>query len=430
MIKPILLFKYSHSIIDPMKKTVLISIIAFLISCKQKSDAAKVSQTDYIAITDSLTTTLHEIHKQGFINGFSVAIVNDSAILYNKGFGQADITTKKPYTKNTVQNIASISKTFIGVSLLKAQELGKLNLDDPINSYLPYEVKNPNHPEVSITIRHLATHTSSILDTDYYGMSYVMKDPIEAIDTTVVHIPDYFNGPETRIPLADFLENILSDTGAWYQKEGFLNTPPGEHYEYSNVAATLAAQVLEGATGTSLPKFTQTYILDPLGMTTSGWSFDAIHMEDHSHLYADTKTPLPFYSLITYPDGGFTTSSTDLAVYLNELMNGYVGKGTLLQADSYTELFNKQLNASHHANEDGEEPSGDEHNSGIFMGFMANGEIGHSGGDPGVSTHMFFDPTTHLGRILIVNTDLDEEGFKALIAIGNTLTEYGDKLNH
>jgi hypothetical protein len=164
-------------------------------------------------------------------------------------------------------------------------------------------------------------------------------------------------------------------------------------------------------------------------MTGSGWSFDAIHMEDHSRLYVDTKTPLPFYSLITYPDGGFTTSSSDLAAYLNELMKGFGGKGTLLQVDGYSELFKKQLNASHYANEDVEEPSGDERNSGIFMSFRANGQIGHSGGDPGVSTHMFFDPTTHLGRILIVNTELDEEGYKELIAIGNTLTEYGGKLN-
>ena len=412
-----------------MNKIIVLFCLALIFACKTNNKQETKEDEQFIALTDSLTAALHKIHEQGFINGFSVAIVNDSAILYNKGFGQADIVAQKPYTKHTVQKIASISKTFIGVSLLKAQELGKLKLDDPINNYLPYEVKNPHYPEIPITIRHLATHTSSILDTDYYGMSYVMKDPLQAIDTTVVNIPDYFNGPETRIPLPDFLEKILSEKGVWYQNEGFLNNPPGSHYEYSNVAATLAAQVLEGATGVSFPKFTQTHILDPLGMTGSGWSFDAIHMEDHSVLYEDTKTPLPFYSLITYPDGGFTTSSTDLAAYLNELMKGFVGKGTLLQADSYTELFKKQLNASHHAYEDGEEPSGDEHNSGIFMGFRANGQIGHSGGDPGVSTHMFFDPTTHLGRILIVNTDLDEEGFKELIAIGNTLTEYGGKLN-
>lgn len=413
-----------------MNKIIVVLCLSLLFACKNNNKQETKVDAQINTLTNSLTAALQKIHEQGFINGFSVAIVNDSAILYSKGFGQANIVAQKPYTKNTVQNIASISKTLIGISLLKAQELGKLNLDDPINNYLPYEVKNPHYPEEAITIRHLATHTSSILDTDYYGMSYVMKDPLQVIDTTVVHIPDYFNGPETRIPLANYLEKILSEKGVWYQKEGFLNNPPGAHYEYSNIAATLAAQVLEGATGTSLPKFTQTHILDPLGMTASGWSFDDIHIEDHSVLYEDINTPLPLYSLITYPDGGFTTSSTDLATYLNELMKGYVGKGTLLQAKSYTELFKRQLNASHYSNANGEEPTGDEYNSGIFMGFRADGQIGHSGGDPGVATHMFFDPETKLGRILIVNTELDEDGYKELKAIGNALTEYGDKLNH
>ncbi len=412
-----------------MNKIIVIVCLALIFSCRTKNEEAKVADARITAITDSLSSTIDEIYQQGHVNGFSVAIVNDSAILYNKGFGQADFVAQKPYTKNTVQNIASISKTFIGVSLLKAQELGKLKLDDPINNYLSYVVKNPHYPEVPITIRHLATHTSSILDTDYYGMSYVMKDPIQAIDTTVVNIPDYFNGPESRIPLADFLKKILSDKGAWYQKEGFLNNPPGAHYEYSNVAATLAAQVLEGATGVSFPKFTQAHILDPLGMTGSGWSFDAIQLEDHSRLYADTKTPLPFYSLITYPDGGFTTSSSDLANYLLELIKGQSGQGTLLQAASYAELFKKQLNASHYSSVEGEEPSGDEHNAGIFMGFMKDGQMGHSGGDPGISSFMFFDPKTQLGRILVLNTDLNEEGYKAFLGLWETLAEYGGKLN-
>ncbi|EAR01965.1 serine hydrolase domain-containing protein [Maribacter sp. HTCC2170] len=421
--------KFHHHLIPKTNKIVLLVLIAVLFSCKQKGESTKAIATNNSPITDSLTTALRKIHGQGFINGFSVAVVNDSAVLYTKGFGFSNVAANKPYTKNTIQNIASISKTFIGISLLKAQELGKLKLDDPINDYLPYAVKNPYYPEIPITIRHLATHTSTILDTDYYGMSYVMKEPLQSLDTTKVNVPDYFNGPETRIPLNDFLEKMLTEKGASYKKEGFLNNQPGAHYEYSNCAATLAALVIEVATGTSFPEFTQTHILDPLGMTGSGWSFDAINLEDHSVLYNDIQTPLPLYSLITYPDGGFTTSSADLAKYLNELMKGFTGKGTLLQADSYTELFKKQLNPSHHNTEDGEEQSGDEHNSGIFMGFRANGQIGHSGGDPGVSTHMFFDPKTKLGRILIVNTELEQEGFEELIAIGKALTKFGNKLN-
>ncbi|MBT8315980.1 MAG: beta-lactamase family protein [Maribacter sp.] len=412
-----------------MNKIIIVFGLALLFACKTNNKQANHGNAQYILLTDSLTTALDQIHKQGFINGFSVGIVNDSAVLYNKGFGLADIATNRSYTQHTVQNIASISKTLIGISLLKAQEMGKLKLDDAVNDYLPYAVNNPYYPDEPITLRHLATHTSTILDTDYYGMSYVLKEPLHSLDTTKINVPDYFNGPETRIPLADFLEKILSDKGAWYQKEGFLNNPPGAFYEYSNIAATLAAQALEGATGIPFPEFTQTHILDPLGMTTSGWSFDAIDLAQHSVLYADTKTPLPLYSLITYPDGGFTTSSSDLAVYLLELIKGYLGRGTLLASNSYAELFKKQLNASHHSTGEGQAPSGDEHNSGIFMGFRANGQIGHSGGDPGVTTYMFFDPETHLGRILIVNTEMDEEGYEALTTIGKTLTQFGKQMN-
>ena len=90
-------------------------------------------------ITKKLTIELEQIYSQGHINGFSVAIVNQDGILFQKGFGYSDRKGEKNYTENTVQNIASISKTFIGVALLKAQELGKLNLDDPINKYVPFK---------------------------------------------------------------------------------------------------------------------------------------------------------------------------------------------------------------------------------------------------------------------------------------------------
>jgi CubicO group peptidase (beta-lactamase class C family) len=412
-----------------MYKTTLIVLIALLSSCKQKNVDIEVSKTDGSAITDSITTALQEVYNRGHINGFSVAIVNDSATLYTKGFGYADVATQKPYTQNTVQNIASISKTFIGVSLLKAQEMGKLSLDDPINSYLPYEVKNPNHPEAPITIRHLSTHTSSIMDTDFYGKSYVMKDTIQPQDSTIVKIPDYFNGADTRIPMAEFLEKTLSPKGIWYQKEGFLEQRPGERFEYSNIGATLAAQVLELATGVSFPEFTQIHILKPLGMSASGWSFDAINFEDHARLYTETKTPLPFYSLITYPDGGFTTSSIDMGKYLNELIKGHSGQGTLLKQTNYRELFKKQLQRSHFVTEDGEETSEDENNAGIFMGFMDDGLMGHSGGDPGISSRMFFDPNSGLGRILIINTDPNKEGYQEFLALWETLENFGTKLN-
>jgi len=169
--------------------------------------------------TDSLTQALNELYSLGYINGYAVTLVNDTGPLYQKGFGYMDVAAKKPYTDSTVQNIASISKTFIGISLMKAQELGKLKLDDPINSYLPFKVINPYFPEKEITIRHLATHTSSITDTKYYNKkSYVLKENIPA--GKLKDLNETFNSPSTKTTLMKFLPMILDAKGKYYKKMG------------------------------------------------------------------------------------------------------------------------------------------------------------------------------------------------------------------
>lgn len=120
------------------------------------------------AAQDSLTAELEVLRNQGHFIGFGVAIVNRQGALHQHGFGFADAQAHKPYSIHTIQNIASVSKTLVGLALLKAQELGRLNLADSVNKYLPFRVVNPAFPKVPITLRHLATHTSSIRDNDFY----------------------------------------------------------------------------------------------------------------------------------------------------------------------------------------------------------------------------------------------------------------------
>jgi CubicO group peptidase (beta-lactamase class C family) len=375
--------------------------------------------------TDSLTAELNEIYKQGLINGYGVAIINQNGTIYQNGFGYADVKNKKKYTDNTLQNIASISKTLLGVALFKAQELGKLNLDDTVNKYLPFRVNNPHYPNEAITIRHLATHTSTIYDTDFYDeKSYILKDKRDSSIMKPSLGSEEFNHPDSIMPMSDFLQNFLSKKGPWYLEEGFLNKKPGELYEYSNVGATLAAYILELATGETYAGFTQKHILSPLKMSSSGWSFESVNFDMHSKLYVNPQTELPYYSLITYPDGGLITSVNDMGNFLCELIKGYSGEGELLTKDSYKELFKEQLTSANFEDRDTDRPYDDEYNSGIFMGYSPIGYIGHTGGDPGVSTFMFFNPETKIGRILFINTGLDNEGAKQYFAIWDKLEEY------
>ncbi|MBN4683912.1 beta-lactamase family protein, partial [Pandoraea nosoerga] len=94
-----------------------------------------------------------------------------------KGFGYADVASKRPYTPQTVQPIGSISKTLIGVALMKGVERGWFTLDDDIDTLLPFPVRNPDFPDKPITLRQLATHTSGIVDREaVYEAGYVAGD--------------------------------------------------------------------------------------------------------------------------------------------------------------------------------------------------------------------------------------------------------------
>lgn len=322
-------------------------------------------------------------------------------MIYDKGFGFADIAESKAYTSSTIQNIASISKTLIAISLLKAQELGKLNINDPINKYLPFKVVNPNHPETPILVKHLAYHTSSIIDLDeVYAKSYVLtKDKHEENEG----VYDYFNKPATYITLTDFIRNSLTANGKWYNKNTFLKEKPGEQREYSNIAAALCALVIENATKQDYRSFTKDYILQPLKMSNSGWSSKDTDTAMRSRLFATKKKLIADYMLITYADGGFLTTSRDLGLFLSELIKGYGGSGKLLSKESYQILFEKQ----------GFLENGKTSNYGAFIEFrddflkIKNDMIGHNGSDPGVFTAMYFNPKTKIGKIVLVNTDTD-----------------------
>ena len=111
-------------------RTIVASIfcLAFAISTQGVAQSVR-----HRAAVDSLTAELESILRQGHFNGFGVAVVNGQGVLYQHGFGFADVQARKTYGIHTVQSVASVSKTLVGLALLKAQERGLLTLDDPVN---------------------------------------------------------------------------------------------------------------------------------------------------------------------------------------------------------------------------------------------------------------------------------------------------------
>ena len=163
----------------------------------------------------SIDSIVEQRMQEAGIVGLGAAIIVNRKLVWMKGYGYADKRRAVPFTPNTVMNIGSISKTFTGVALMRAVQEGKLALDEDINRYLPFKVVNPYFPEERITLRQLATHTSSITDR------------------SSVYEGTYHYGGDSPEPLGEFLRNYFTSSGRYHSKENFLNAKPGAQYEYS-----------------------------------------------------------------------------------------------------------------------------------------------------------------------------------------------------
>ncbi len=328
---------------------------------------------------------LTALQSASHIPGFCVVLFDANHTVYQHGFGFADLATRRPYTVDTVQPIGSISKTLIGMALMKGVERGWFKLDDDVNTILPFPVRNPQFPDRPITLRQLATHTSGIVDRES------------------VYAAAYTPGAGNPLRIDAFLKDYFSKSGKTYSKRNFAATAPGSTYAYSNIGATLAAYVIELKAGESYADFTRKTFLQPLGMTRSGWT-DAETGSDHAILYDEKLKPYPPYSLTTYPDGGLRTSCTDLARLVTAVLKARAGKDGVLKASDVAILLKPEFTAgAMPANVPPKEP-----NQGIFWQHRREGTIGHFGGDPGVTTFMGIDPKTNIGRIVLINIGGDE----------------------
>lgn len=356
--------------------------------------------------TELFDQTLTEIYENNPLTGFAVTVVNKDKILYQNALGYADIANKKPYTAHTLQNIGSISKTFIGVALMQLEEAGKLTMDTKINDILPFKVVNPHYPNTPITIRHLATHTGTIVDRQaiYDFGAYVAPTATKA---NRKNLPTSYKKQFKRMyetkntSIEQYLKNVLTKEGTAYNSKNFLKTAPGTAENYSNIGATLAAYIIEVITGENYGQYVKQHILVPLGMPNSGWTKETIDSTQLAKLYIKGQA-IPDYHLITYPDGGLISSTTELTTYLMTMMKGYYGENDFLSPHSFQALMSDHLTGKGLENPHWGGPM----KSGLFWEYIdtdGKDNIGHSGSDPGILTLLFFDPAMGIGYVATFN---------------------------
>lgn len=362
----------------------------------------------------SRTNELQEHYENSDLPGFAVCVVKDQEVVYQNGFGFSNVESEIPYTPNTIQNIGSVTKTFVGLALIKAIEAGLLTMDTPINDLLPFQVINPYFKESPILIRHLANHTSSILDTKNYGKSYVTAFSEDKRGNLNEDFYGFIRQHE-KMSNEAFLRKILSIDGDWYKKKNFTKYEPGKNAEYSNINAALVGLIIEKVAGIPFSEYVKNEILIPLKMSSSGWTIDDGGIWNQATLYFPRKTVVPWYSLITYPDGGLRTSVADLSLYLIAIIDAFDGGSEYLPETYARPLLPGDL---------------DENRAFWGMGEKSR-NIGHGGSDPGVQTDMQFNADTKIGRIIFtnVNAEDNEELDKQYRAIHTILKKFESSLN-
>jgi CubicO group peptidase (beta-lactamase class C family) len=353
----------------------------------------------------TLNKNLTEIQNQSNLRGFALVIIKDDTIQFSQGFGYAETVLKTPFTLETILPIGSVSKTFIGFSVMKAIDLGYFAMETDINSILPFKVVNPFQPRNIITINNLVTHTSGLVDNlDFY--------------------PNAYNeGKKPNIELKSFLKEYYSPKGKFYAKANFDNAKETT-YNYSNIASALMAYIIEIKANMSFAEFTKIHIFEPLKMTHSHWFYEDAFANQYATLYQVDKPDYPFpaienkdgslktYSCATYPDGSLKTSAADLIKYLVEMNKGLQGKSALLSKASYETLFKKQFDEkTMPLKMDEKEP-----NRAVFWAFNKKNKIMHTGSDPGLASFISIDPKTNISRILLFNTALDGQDNETTVA--------------
>jgi len=195
----------------------------------------------------------------------------EGKVHYKNLIGYADVEARKPISEDNVFWIASMTKMFVGASIMELVDEGKVSLDDPVTKFIPQlgkwmvvEEKDANHvllkPLVRpVTIRHLLSHTSGLT-----GMSELQQ--VTGSDSTPL---------KTRA--------LSSVTGP-------LQWQPGEKYQYGNQGMNIAARVVEIVSGMPYETFLQKRFFDPLGMTeTTFWPSDA-QIARLANTYGPNKT--------------------------------------------------------------------------------------------------------------------------------------------
>lgn len=298
----------------------------------------------------------------------AVAVARDDKVLWEEGFGWADMTKKIPATADTVYSLASISKPFTATGLMVLVERGKIDLDAPIDRYLGSARLTARVGDAKdATVRRVANHTSGL--SVYYQFFY----------------------EDENVPLPSMEQSI--------RHNGILTLKPGEAMVYSNFGYGLLEYAIEQISRTSYARFMRKEVFEPLGLASTSINRDPDFGSRFAVRYQHGAV-VPFYDFDHRGASAVFCSAHDLVRFaMFHLGQPVMGQTAVLRSASLQQMHT----ATAH------QPDSD-YGYGIGWGSarrLGVSTVGHSGGMGGVSTRLTLVPEANIAIVLLSNADAD-----------------------
>ena len=351
----------------------------------------------------AISTVLKSTTDRGDVPGVVVAVVNKDGVLYNEAAGKSSTLRNTPMTKDTIFNMASMTKPVTSVAIMMLVDEGKLKLDDEVAKYLPkwkdpvviskfneadasYETRPARRP---ITIRHLLTHTS--------GIGYGFASPM------LTKIMEKTKKAELDLPL-------LFD--------------PGDSWAYG-ASTRVLGHVVEAISGQKIDAFLQARILGPLGMNDTSYLVPttkyprvvAVNARNESGKFEERPMPATLPAQVQ-GDGGLYGTASDYGLFLRMLLNRGTLNGkrilseqsvkAMLEPNSGSVVVKEQQSANLSLSRNFPVGAGkDKWGLGFQLAAekLPNRRTPGSGTWAGIfNTHFFIDPSREIGVVVMMQT--------------------------
>ena len=238
-------------------------------------------------VLDSIFTHANQL---GYFNG-CVAISYHDTLLYQKSFGTENISTKKELCNESVFQLASVSKMFTAIAILKLVEQNKLSVNEPLQKYFP------GFPYEGTTIEHLLTHKSGLPNYLYFYYQYAKTDTVPLTNRRILELM------QTHKPLPYF--------------------KPGRRFMYSNTNYVLLALLVEQVSGQSFQSFVKQEIFEKSEMKHTSFfhPLDTLPHQTFAFNYRNKQVGTDMFDGI-FGDKGIYSTGNDMLLFSKALFSG------------------------------------------------------------------------------------------------------------